>query len=424
MTVVISHGVRMGTKTRIWCVILVSLSFHTLRAQAHGGPPAVVGVVAAEPNGPSLVVLNEGLALSVDGRWSYLCPSLWGDENLSSGELPLALSVDGRSSWIVGADDLYVLRDGTLTPQGRVDFSAASVSGLAPSGGELFALRFGAMGSEIVELTTGESVWSSAEYWGSFTADAGGFYVARVHNELELVFLVLDRQGEQRAEFRLTTDTPPTRIEIRPTAMGLYVLRHHDSGRRALDVFAEGRWQNVLDGNEPLAGPQTGPDAQLWLSVNGQLNRIAGTVLTPIDDPRFITCLEQWGESAYACADRELYWLDAEGLGTRVFDLIRLSGPYPALVSAEVAERCEFQWLIFRNDLERAGLAPRDWADAQMPPPVEHAGAASSVKRLESGGCRASSSRSFSADLGWVLVGLLVVRHRRRSFSQRQGVEA
>src|ERR1700741_5364443 len=35
-------------------------------APAHGGPPSVVGIVAADANGPTVVLVNEGLGLKRD----------------------------------------------------------------------------------------------------------------------------------------------------------------------------------------------------------------------------------------------------------------------------------------------------------------------------------------------------------------------
>jgi len=97
------------------------------KAHAHGLPPSAFGIVASSSEKPTLVVLNEGLAVARPDGWSFLCPSLWGDGDTASGKAPLALSIDGITSFIVGADDLYIARDGVLSAARFLDLSGAAV---------------------------------------------------------------------------------------------------------------------------------------------------------------------------------------------------------------------------------------------------------------------------------------------------------
>src|SRR5262245_16688348 len=75
---------------------------------AHGGPPEALGIVAASADGPSVLLLNEGLGLKVPEAWSYVCPSLWGEVNQASGKFPKARSADGITSWVIGETDLFL----------------------------------------------------------------------------------------------------------------------------------------------------------------------------------------------------------------------------------------------------------------------------------------------------------------------------
>ena len=51
-------------------------------ARAHIGPAAVKAVLAMEAGAPSLLWLNEGLAVRRGDAWHYVCPSLWGDAEM------------------------------------------------------------------------------------------------------------------------------------------------------------------------------------------------------------------------------------------------------------------------------------------------------------------------------------------------------
>jgi MYXO-CTERM domain-containing protein len=443
---------RLQLRTNTCCIWIASLILANSNAQvarAHGGPPSALGLIAINADGPNVVLLNEGLAFANDdGRWSFLCPSLWGDASVAAGKVPYALSIDGQSTWIIGSDDLYVAKGGVLTKQGRSDLTNASVVALTGNGSELFGLRLGTMGSEIVRIETAYTppVWSSADYWSALTADADGFYLARVVNDRELGFLTLDPQGQTRAEFTIGVETMPARVVLKPTSRGLYAVLFDGNIHYALGSLADNRWQVLKEADGVIAGPQAGPDGQLWVSIGGQLQRITDGGFEPVDESRYVTCLGQWGGKAYACQSSDLYWLEEQGLGERFFQLNEFNGPNPAHVPAEAEEQCGNQWFLFRSDLLNSGLEPQDWpapptaagaaggggagtvAAGESPPAAAAAGSAAMTRAgtaappptapTESSGCACgltgTGDTGPSLGGGLLLLALVVQRRRRR----------
>ena len=140
---------------RLCTVTMLSLVAGTPAiALAHGGPPAALGLLAANPDA-EVMLLNEGLAIKRPEGWSYLCPSLWGESDLASGKFPLARSADGISTYVPGGQDLFVLRAGELIPQQRPDYSSSRIVALANDSQYVYGLHMKTMGrSEVVRLNT------------------------------------------------------------------------------------------------------------------------------------------------------------------------------------------------------------------------------------------------------------------------------
>lgn len=337
--------------------------------RAHGLPPSALGIVAADDNGqPSMVLLNEGLAFEHDDRWSFLCPRLWGDPDTSAGKTPLAWSLDGVETWIIGADDLYSARDGVLTPQRRPDLSSASIVGLAADDGALFGLQQSSDGSAIVRIDDDVEapLFTSPEFWSWLAIGEDRVHVARVTEAGEVARLALDRQGVPIEEFVHAIDGTRrlAQLRLRPTARGLFAVTY-DGQQYTLVAIAQDSWQVVLQSPGPIQGPQASAGGGLWVAANGELMREADGGFEAVGETRVVTCLEQYGSFAYACVGSDLHRLDDDGLAARIFQLDHLNELDPALIPAPAARECNFQWLLFRNDLERTGLAPLDFIDPE-----------------------------------------------------------
>ena len=406
--------------------LLISMDVHVQVARAHGGSPSAMGLIAANERGANMVLVNEGLAFNNDGLWTYLCPTLWGDDELSASKAPLAASLDGRSSWVVGSDDLYLAEAGTLTKLGRTDLMlTGSFVALEGSAGQVFGLRIGSMGTEIVRIepTATPLVWSSADYYSALAVTPDAFHLARVLNEREVEFETLDRQGQRLARYSAALDSQPARVFIRPTSGGLYAVMFDGNLHYDLGLLVDGHWQKVQEAEASLAGPQAGPDGQLWVGLGGKLHKITDAGFESTPESRYVSCLDHWQSQAYACVGSELHWLTDEGLGPVIFQLQGFNGPNPALVPMALQERCGFQWQLFRIDLERTGLSPQDYppsmssaplaSDAAMPGDMKpNQGAAPSPMSGADGPANCAALRlgvAGSSAQCWLLLGLSVL---------------
>jgi hypothetical protein len=409
-------------------VFALTLVLPSSDTRAHGGPPAALGIVAADEHGrPSMVLLNEGLAFERDDRYLFMCPSMWGDSDTSAGKAPLARSVDGVESWIIGTDDLYSVRDGALTAQGRPDLSSASVIALAAQDDALLGLRFDADGSAVVRIDDAAkaALFTSPETWSWFATGDGNLHLARVVADTgEVVRAVVDTDGEVIEEFRTPMATPLAQLRLRPTANGLFAVLF-DGQQYALVAIEQERWQVLLQSSGPIDGPQASAGGALWVSLDGELMSDNGDGFAAVGEARRVTCLEQWGSHAYACVGSDLYSLGDAALAEHLFQLDHLGAPDPALVPTDGKRECEFQWVLYRLDLERTGLAPRhdddedggvsQIDDAAVAPPPADSGAANPDSANDSGcDCRtAPSSTDDAPPWPWFAAGLALWRLTR-----------
>jgi hypothetical protein len=388
-------------------------------ASAHGGPPSAFGIVAASSSKPTLVVLNEGLAVERRGGWSFLCPSLWGDGNIGSGKAPLAQSVDAITSFIVGADDLYAVRDGVVSGQGRPELSAATVIGLAADGDALFGLRITSEGSELIRIDDADAptLYRSAEHFSAFAASAGRLHLGRFSQTGELVITSLNRAAEVLAEERVQMGLTSAQLRLRPNAQRMFAVLIEE-GHYTLGAIEDQRWQMIAQVNAPIEGPEASPSGQLWIALDGQLMRETADGFEGIGEARPVTCLGRSDSWAYACVGGDIYRLENEGLGERIFQLDRLAPPDPALVSPGAAEDCQIQWALFRGDLERVGLTPLDSPLPAAPPAGADAGAhdgkADQNDGSDASDCGVARARSAATWPAWLLAACAAARFRRR----------
>jgi hypothetical protein len=348
-----------------------------------------------------LVVLNEGLAFARAGDgWSFLCPSLWGDGSSASGKAPLASSIDGVISFVVGADDLYIARDGVLSHARRPELSGAALVELAAAGDALFGLKVTSEGSELVRVDGAPkpALYTSGEHFAALAANEGRFHLGRVSQTGELIVTTVDLDGQVLAENRVQMGLTSAQLRLRPSAQRMFALLI-DGGHFALGELGERSWQPIAQVDAPIEGPEASPDGRLWIAVEGVLMREAARGFEEVGEARSVTCLGRWGAWAYACAGAEVYRLETEGLGERIFDLARLAPPDPAHVPAAAADACQIQWALFHGDLERVGLAPLGQPLPSSPSPSQlDAGNAGAGGAAADAGGRASDGASQDDD--------------------------
>jgi len=307
--------------------------------------------------------------MSKPGGWIFLCPRLWGDADIGPGKVPLALSVDGIWSWVIGADDLYVARDGELFAQGRADLSSSSVIALAADDDALFALRISDEGSSVVQINAEPAasvLFASEEVWAALAVDDGRLYLARSVSAGELALLSLDREGEVLEESFVPMPGALAQLQLRPSGSRLFGVLF-DGTQYLLGVLEDSRFQILLPSAGPIEGPQwSAGGASLWIAPDGLLMRARDAQdpslgFEAVGEERRVTCLGRWRSLHYACVGTDIYELGDGGLQARIFQLDGLAAPAPELATEPLAAECEVQWSLFRYDLERSGLSPGDW---------------------------------------------------------------
>lgn len=364
-------------------------------AFAHGGPPAALGLLAANADGAEVILLNEGLALKRPEAWSYLCPSLWGEVNQSSGKFPLARSADGIETWVCGGEDLYLLRDQKLVAQMRPEYRRNQMLGLANDAEHVYGLHYTGSGprmsTNVVRLRSdGDAAfWQSDLYWTAITADARGVYVARVAAEKQLELVTLDKSGQEVSRGLAMVPLTPPEIQLHALGERIYVTAT-DGTLSMFGYFEGSTWKEVLQDKLPIVGPQTSPDGTMWIAIGGVLQRVRDDKPEPVDETRIITCLEQWNDWHYACVGSDLFRLTESGVGERVFEMNNFHAPDPKLVPPEAEENCAQQWVLYSVDATRSGLMFVDWPHV--------AGAGDDAMSAATAGASGASASSTAGD--------------------------
>lgn len=395
-----THHDRSG---RFWPLLLLSCALVVISPEtilAHGGPPAALGLIAAGDEGPTVILLNEGLALKRPEAWSYMCPSLWGEVNQSSGKYPMSRSADGVDSWVIGESDLYLLRDQMLVAQNRPELQRNKVIALANDAQNVYALHYtgngtDSMSTEVLKLQENAepALWMSPDYWSAITADSDGVHLARLAGEKLIEVVTIDKDGAERNRAMAMLDVTPPEIQLHTAAGRLYVTAN--DGNNWLFGYFEGKtWKQVTKQTVAILGPQASADGTLWLSIQGVLQKVEGDTLVPVDEPRMITCLEQWNDWRYACVGGDIFRLSESGLGEQVFAMNGFHAPDPKLVPPDMQANCQQQWVLYTVDAVRSGFTFVEW------PGTGAAGATGSAGSTGSAGTGGSGAMPGAASNG------------------------
>jgi len=340
----------------------------TATSSAHGPPVGVTYVAAADAGGPTVVGVSEGLVQRIEGEWRYVCPALFGDELA-----PMALSLDGERTFVVGTDDLFVLAaDGTVTPQNTPQLSRRFVTGLGRVADRIFAFRLADGRTEIVEITypPSSAIWSDAGGYDSISADDAGFWAARVTADGVGHLLRLNVEGAVVAQHSFVAE--PGEFVLRAMALGddLYVstLTGWLTGQLTR-LDAAGAQARIVEATEPLRGPLAISSSAGYFIADGVLEAIPDAPTTPVFSER-ATCLDQLGGRSYLCSRTTLLGLDASGTTDVMLDLAELQGPVAGALHADNSGRCTLQWLVFQDDLRAVGALPNALPDAGTAAPT------------------------------------------------------
>lgn len=416
---------------------MLSFALHGV-AHAHGEPPEIVGVASADGQGPNVLLLNEGLAFRHGGHFTYVCPSLWGDTDIREFGSPHAHG-DGITTWIVGVDAVYTLREGALMPLPRAPIDESAVVSMLEVHDDLYALLLTLDGSELVPVRReAPSLWASPTLWPTVAAHGEGFVLARVEEGIELLWL----DGEGAEVERRTVELPGQLAGVAVRSLGgaddqLYVSfldgADYVLGEVALDELS---FHEHARSEMPIHGPERAQDGTAFIAHDDKLVRLGPESAEIVETERDVTCLGRWRELPYVCTGSAVHVLTPDGAGETLHELVGLHGP--TRIPEEAQPQCGFQWQLFSNDLERSGLAPvsadqvaadagpgapasgaQDAAASSMSMPAPDEGPERRVDAGDTGGggsgdCRVSRTRGTRTVLpAWLVIACCMALWRR-----------
>ncbi len=391
-------------------------------AAAHGQLPAVLGLVAADAQGPTIARLTAGFAVrdAKDAKkYQYVCSPRW-----VSPRSPQIAAVASGSAWIAGEEGFY-----RLDANGKV--TRVAVAGVDP----LTVRAIGAAGSDALALTVVKGaakvhalarpavqgaapvLWTGTGEWYGARNSADAMWIAQSGGAT--VRIVGVRGDGAHSDEQVAIDSATATASVvwaTPTADKVYLSLVGKATQRIVEVDrsapASGpRAAKLLLQEYPfVAGPV--PVAGKALAVvTGVLMDLSTNPAGQVDDSRWYTCIDGARRAdgsvfVAACAKSELYAIDAAGKpGPLAFALYQLTPPDYSGLDDLNKTGCWAEWSDFARD---SGI------DAGPEP----AGAAA---HADHGGCsagRVENLASHASALIWALAGLLLLALRRRPTPQ------
>jgi hypothetical protein len=375
-------------------------------AVSHGAEvPGVLSVVATDSTGlPSVLRLNEGLALRQRGEWRFLCPRLWGDDQV----VP-AVSTSGGAIIVASSGGLLLLDPTTGVFAQHPDPEAASgrTLSLRATGERALQLRAvdGLSQVLLVDDTSAVVLFEDNTAWETLDANQNVIALARVLDPgVETLHLALD--GTELARGRAAS--PPDAVAAYPRLADerIYLVALTGGGLSSeLGQIEGGEWVSAQRVVGSIAGPIDAATGGVWLSLGGELGKLDEGLVAPTGDTQLVTCVGSQASLTYACAEAGLWQLDNSGLGEELFDLSELKEPaWDEVPDAFVAE-CEVQWQRYQLDLMAIGIKPR--------PPREAGGDAGQVSAVQppTSSCSWYGKRGAESALsGLIVLGVMLLR--------------
>lgn len=372
----------------IWLALLVS------HARAHGPAPAVLEVLRVDSEGrPTLMRTSVGLVESRgDGTYGYLCPSLWGGNELARS-FALAdgsvVVIDAGSLWRSDGTRTRFVRDETL----ELTFAVRDV---ATDGERLFVLARERMGD-------GSGLGRSA----LFALGDPPTFVDDHPTDLAL----FDGAPLAVAPTPSTCDLDGcTALDF--DAVDLLSVRAVDTDalhllattdvRRLLHVARDGGEVHVGPSGERVLGPVR-LGARLVVIVDAIAYELDGTTWRALDGRHAWTTLDEVEGHVLASTLEGVFRLDGSlDASTLVFRFVQLGGPRD-----EHEATCTLDWAHFGGESGWVGTRPADAPEGERqtnPPPTS-----------TSTSCTASvGARGDASALSFVSLLCLALALRRR----------
>jgi hypothetical protein len=385
-------------------------------ARAHGEPPEALSLVARDRDEARLVRLNEGLALRTAEGFRYLCPALWGEDAV----VP-AHAIPGGSA-VIGAGSGLLLVSAEGAVERHPDPSAAGrVLALAASADGLFALRESGDLHQVLRVHEDrvQVLFGGTQLWDDLAASDQGLQLVRLSGG-RLLELRLSLSGDTIAEDGAPVPEGSAAALARLVGDVGYAVLLTSSLTAELGRIEQGRWR-LIQAGQAVGGPVVTAAGDGYVAVDGELARFDEQRPLPLGEGAVVRCLRRHFELAYACSDRGLRELAADGLGASLFELDELGPPDLAQLPEDRREACTLQWQRYVIDLRAVGITPRglggpDAGASDAGPRPDPADAGKPPRwRADDGGCSAVAARGSDA-YGTVAIAALafLLRARRR----------
>jgi hypothetical protein len=329
-------------------LLVVALLCPAAKLHAHTGP-GVMAIVDEDESGVRMLRLNQGLAQKVGDQWRFVCPSAYQGE----GQDPAA-ALPGGGTAVASPTGVWLMRrDGTLVPHPD-PATQGQVTAFARSPTALYALRARQDLNDVIQLDA-DSVhvlWTDTRFWSDIAVGTSFLQLVRFDQGV-IEELQLSLQGEvisqQRAALadvvavnaRTIGDVPYFTARL-GTMLGTTV----ELGR-----IEQGAWQILQMAESTLAGPVETADGTRFIGLEGKLAAFDAEIVTPREEPDFITGLERLVDHSYACTVSGLRDLSSAGLGATRFDLSLLEPPDSCVVPEAQRSACNLEWQHFRFEL-------------------------------------------------------------------------
>lgn len=411
---------RNPQRRRMFAVFACAATFAAAAPQwawAHGQLPAVLGVTAADAQGPTVVRLTAGVAVrdpKTPTKYQYVCSPRW-----TSPRSPQLTAVQGGTVWIAGADGFYRLEStGKVVKVAVAGVDPQSVRAIGASGDDPLALTVVKGAAKVHAIArpavqgAAPVVWTGSGEWYGARNSADAMWIAQSGGAT--VRIVGVRGTGQHSDEQVAVDSATATASVAwatPSADKLYLSLIGKATQRIFQVdrsaAATGpRPAKLLLQDYPfVAGPV--PVASKALAVvTGVLMDLAVDPPGQVDDGRWYTCIDgarrtDGSVATFACAKSELYGIADNGAPAALaFALYQLTPPDYTGLDDISRSACWAEWGDFARD---AGLEPGPEPAGVSPP-------------ADGGGCEATGARGTRAARGLAVAGfaILVLWLRRR----------
>ena len=322
-------------------------------AYAHGDPPGARAVLRGDSDGATVVLLDEGLAVSTEDGPLYVCPQA------DDAEAAIATALGNTIFTSDGRGGLRILSDDTLEP--HPDWTdTGTILQLVANDEKAYALVSDGPGTRLFAVDDHSST-QLYHFDEALTAMAIAGQRLVVTGSAPMVAHWLD------IDLRSTDSPPQTRnlqlfpntIAVFPRLAGdrdfLVMLYGQFAGSDLAEVTDEGL-NPLQDAVMLFSGPVEWQEA-LYIAYDGHLALLNGDAAQLLPTAAPVTCVGAHNGLGYACTTVGVSELNPQGLGAELFRMTDLRGPNDSA--------CEHAWQVYRLELMQAGLTPG--RDAERP---------------------------------------------------------